>query len=143
LLAVTLGVLFSQAPGLSQSAVMPIPLVGSGAGLQTSIASSKTGEVVTSGPTSFYGVTITMIGGQGPGYVMLFDAAQIPADGTVAPMRCLYVDGGPRTTTFGSSGMPLSVANGLVWAFSTGPNCQTKVASTANFVAVSYKQQRR
>jgi hypothetical protein len=143
LLAVTLGVLFSQAPVLSQSAVMPIPLTGTGAGLQTAMNASQSGSVVASGPTSFYGITMTMIAGQGPGYVMLFDATQVPPDGTVAPLRCLYVDAGPRTTTFGSSGMPLSVVNGLAWAFSTGPNCQTKVAATANFVAVSYKQQRR
>lgn len=127
----------------AQSTVMPVPLVGTGAGLQTAMRGGASGGVVIEGAASFYGATITLIGGQGPGFMMLFDATAVPPDGAVQPLRCFYVDGGPRTTTFGSSGMPLSVLTGLAWTFSTGANCQTKVAATANFVAVSYKQQLR
>lgn len=129
-------------PALAQAAgrVMPVPLVGSGAGLQSVMASGSSGVVAT-GPVSFYGVTVTLITGQGPGWLMIFDSATVPADGAVNPVRCVYVDAGPRTTVFGSSGYPLSLANGMSWAFSTGANCQTKAAAPANFVGVSFKVQ--
>jgi hypothetical protein len=71
---------------------------------------------------------------------MIWDSASVPPDGAVTTKRCWYVDAGARTTTLSAS-VPLSMVNGLSWAFSTGANCQTKTAATANFVGVSFKRQ--
>jgi hypothetical protein len=128
-------------PALAQALVMPVPLVGIDAGLQTVEAQGVASAVATNTATSFYGMTITLLAGQGPGFIMIWDATTVPAPGTVSPKRCWYVDGGPRTTTL-SATVPLAMRVGVAWGFSTGANCQTFTPATANFVAMSYKQQR-
>jgi len=129
-------------PAIAQSLVMPVPLVGMDAGLQTVETQSAASGVPLTGPTSFYGLTVTLITGQGPGFIMIWDATTVPDAGAVTPKRCWYVDAGPRTTTL-SAGVPLAMRNGVSWAFSTGANCQTLTPATANFVALPYKQQRQ
>ena len=135
--------LMIAAPAAAQTTagrVMPVPLTGTGSGLQSAMSSASSGTV-WAGPSSFYGFTVTLVGGQGPGWFMLFDSATVPADGAVMPVRCIYVDAGPRSTVFGSSGFPLSLVRGLSWAFSSGPSCTVKAEAPANFVAISYKVQ--
>ncbi len=124
-------------------AVMPVPLVGSGAGLQTDQTTAPaSSRVSVVGPVSFFGMTVTLNAGEGPYNVLLFDSTTIPPDGPVMPMRCIYVDAGRRTTTFGASTAPIGFVNGIAWAVSSDPSCYVKTSATANYVGVSFKQQK-
>ena len=113
------------------------------AALDSTQSHQQSSGVTVTGSNVFYGVTITLGAGEGPGRVLVWDRATVPADGALPigdrPMRCLYVDAGDRTITFGSTN-GLGMTNGLAWAFSTAASCQTLARATANFVAVSYKR---
>jgi len=108
------------------------------AGLDSSGFSQVSGGVALAAKGSFYSIMASVIGGQGPIWIMVFDSKTIPPDGAVSPLRCFYADAGPRTTSL-SSAIAIGMDNGISWAASSGPNCQTKVSATVNFVAVSYK----
>lgn len=128
-------------PASAQQSVMPVPLKGTGAGLQRVNFDDVSGGVAFTGPVSFYGVTVSLANSEGPGWLMLWDATAVPADGAVTTFVCIRVEAGPRTITFGSS-TPLSTINGLAWAFSSGADCQNKTAAVINSVAFSYKAAR-
>ncbi len=132
---IALAILATAAP--AQQSVMILPLKGTGAGLQRTGFDNQSGGVVT-GPLSFYGMTASLATSEGPGWLMVWDASAVPADGAVTTFICIRVEAGPRTITFGSS-TPLSVISGLAWAFSSGADCQTKTAVAIDSVAFSYK----
>lgn len=71
--------------------------------------------------------------GASAGFLMVFDAAAVPADGTVAPAKCYAV---PAATSLGVTFAPsLYARNGWVLVFSTGANCFTKAASATAFLS--------
>lgn len=110
------------------------------AGLDSAVFNQASSGVALNGKGSFYSIIVSMLSGQGPGWVMVFDSKTVPPDGPVTPIRCFYADAGPRTNTLGSA-IAIGMDNGISWAISSGPNCQTKTSVTANFVVVSYKGQ--
>ena len=113
------------------------------AALDSMSVHQSSGGILLAQPLVFYSFSITLSAGQGPGRVMIWDRTTLPADGALAladrPMRCFYVDAGDRTTVF-SSASGFGLDRGLVWAFSTAGNCQTKTSATADMVAVSYNR---
>ncbi len=119
------------------------PLSDPSAAPDSIAAHQSSSGVLLTGPLVFYSASITLAAGQGPGRVMVWDRASVPASGALAPadrpMRCFYVDAGDRTTIF-SAASGLGMDNGLAWAFSSGANCQTLTPATADMVAVSYRR---
>lgn len=86
------------------------------------------------GPSYLHGINVTS--GASAGYVMLFDSATVPADGTVAPARCLSL--AANATSERSFLVPLSIRLGIVVVFST-TGCFTKTASPTAFIAVDFR----
>lgn len=65
------------------------------------------------------------------GYVLFFDSATVPADGTVAPKLCYVL---PASNTTGASWLtyPVPFSNGIVAVFSS-TGCFTKTISNTAF----------
>ena len=55
-----LAALLLAAPALAQQSVMPVPLVGTGAGLDSAPTQSGNSGVAATGAASFYGASITL-----------------------------------------------------------------------------------
>lgn len=138
----TIAALALSFPAAAQQAVMPFPLVGTGAGLERITSNAASSGTPVTGPLSLYGATVTIKDGEGPGYLMVWDATAPPADGVVSTWICIRIEAGPRSVSFGSS-TPWQATKGIAWAFSSGADCQHKTAAVANAVAVSFKQARK
>lgn len=89
------------------------------------------GFVLRTGATNLAGLSVTT--GAAAGYVMLFDAVAIPADGAVTPARCLPVAANTGLD-LNFRGSPLRFDNGVVVVFST-TGCFTKTASATAYLA--------
>ena len=73
-------------------------------------------------------VTTTTLGG----YLMLFDAAAVPADGAVVPLECIVCGGNSTSSVDSLTNWPLPFTQGLVAVFSTtGPYTKTTGTNTA------------
>ena len=95
-------------------------------GVSTAVES---GHVLKASPGTLYFVTVTV---SAAGYLMLFNSAAVPADGTITPANApVYLgQAGTYTIDYGPSGKTFSV--GIAVAFSsTGP--LTKTASATAF----------
>lgn len=60
------------------------------------------------------------------GYVMLFDATSVPADGAVTPRKVFFFNGASQSTIDKTFNPPLQMAAGAVVVFSTGASPFTK-----------------
>lgn len=86
-------------------------------------------------PGYLQGVNVTS--GASAGYVLVFDSATVPADGTVTPARCMPLAANTGLELNWRSS-PLSFRNGMIVVFST-TGCFTKTASATAFIAVDYR----
>lgn len=87
---------------------------------------SAAGYVAKSGPGFLYEVRVYWA--PDDGYLMLFDAADVPADGTVEPAMCVPFQAGSYSIGGGifEGGSPMPFSNGIVIVFSTtGPFTKT------------------
>lgn len=91
----------------------------------------SSGVVVRTGVTVLAGMNVTT--GATAGYVMVFDATAVPADGAVAPVRCLPVAANTGID-INFRGSPLKFDLGAVIVFSS-TGCYTKTASATAFIA--------
>lgn len=89
------------------------------------------GFVVRAGTTNLAG--LNAVTGASAGYVMVFDAAAVPADGPVTPIRCIPVAANTGLD-LNFRGSPLRFDVGAVLVFST-TGCFTKTASATAFLA--------
>lgn len=96
--------------------------------------SAVAGSLSLPGPAYLHGINVTS--GASAGYVMLFDAAAVPADGTVTPARCLPL--AANTGIERTFPTPLRIANGITVVFST-TGCFTKTVSATAFIAVDFR----
>jgi hypothetical protein len=94
-------------------------------------ADVSAGRVVRVGTTNLAGLNV--VTGASAGYVMLFDAAAVPADGPVTPVRCMPVAANTGID-LNFRGAPLRFDTGLVAVFST-TGCFTKTGSATAFIA--------
>lgn len=97
-------------------------------------ATAVTASLVLPGPAYLHGVNVTS--GASAGYVMLFDAAAVPADGAVTPSRCLPL--AANTGIERTFPTPISMKVGIVVVFST-TGCFTKTASATAFIAADFR----
>lgn len=93
---------------------------------------SATGEanhVFKASPGVLYGFSVTT--GGAAGYVLVYNAASAPADGSVAPAACYAV---PASTTLGVAytPLPLNLTSGITLVFST-TGCFTQTSSATAF----------
>lgn len=86
------------------------------------------------------GYKVEVISLAAAGYVMVFDAITAPGDGAVTPAVCmpLAVTSG-LSLTLGQADIPMRFATGLTAVFSTGANCSTKTAASADMIRVLAK----
>ena len=89
------------------------------------------GYVLKAGTAVLAGMNVTT--GASAGYVLVFDAATVPADGAVTPLRCLPVAANTGVD-INFRGSPLKFDAGAVVVFST-TGCYTKTASATAFIA--------
>lgn len=103
---------------------------------QTFAAPAVAGGYVLSS-TSAYLTGYNVTSGASAGYVMLFDATAVPADGAVTPARCLPLAASTGLERDYRAG-PLWFKNGVVIVFST-TGCFTKTASATAYIAGDYR----
>lgn len=89
------------------------------------------GFVLRQGSTNLAGLNV--VTGGTAGYVMLFDATAVPADGTVRPLRCMPIAANTGID-LNFRGSPLRFDDGLVIVFST-TGCFSKTASATAYLA--------
>lgn len=92
---------------------------------------AETNHIFKSSPGNLYGFSATI--GSTSGYVMLFDAIQLPANGAVTPKKCYPVTSNGTNGLVSASwqpGPPEIFATGITIGFST-TGCFTLTASTA------------
>lgn len=117
----------------SGSGVVPSPSSAAAAGLANVVSTAaESNHVLKGSPGNLYTLTTTI--GTTSGYLMLFDATTLPANGAVTPKYCLPIT---SNATNGGAGVswpyPLVFATGITAGFST-TGCFTLTASaTANF----------
>jgi len=102
------------------------PTTATGAGLApTATETAQSSVVLKAGPGNFYGANCTSTVA---GYLMLFDAVSVPADGTVTPKKVWSMSANSSIEV--GYFVPLRMNVGITLAFSaTGPF--TKTAATA------------
>lgn len=102
-----------------------------------SVSKTRANNVVSSGMVLKTGTTnlagLNVVTGASAGYVMLFDAATVPADGAVTPLRCMPVAANTGID-LNFRAAPLRFDVGAVVVFST-TGCYSKTASATAFLA--------
>ncbi len=95
--------------------------------IQTATASGSLIAKATSGWLNGFDATA----GGTDGYVLIFDSATVPTDGTVTPKFCYNL---PKNTTTGATWLsyPTPFTNGIVMVFSS-TGCFTKTISNTAF----------
>lgn len=78
---------------------------------------------------------VNVVSGASAGYVLVLDAATVPADGAVLPALCLPVAANTGID-LNLRAEPMRMVNGIVVVFST-TGCFTKTASATAFISVS------
>lgn len=86
-------------------------------------------------PGYLHGVNVTSAATAG--YVLVFDSASVPADGTVTPARCIPLAANTGIEMNWRSS-PIQFRNGMVVVFSS-TGCFTKTASATAFIAADYR----
>ena len=96
---------------------------------QTSVAAGSLILKATGGWLQGFSAT----SGATSGYVLIFDSATVPADGTVTPKFCYNL---PATSTTGGQWVPYSVpfVNGVMLVFSS-TGCFSKTISDTAFLS--------
>lgn len=81
--------------------------------------------------------SVNVVSGASAGFVLIFDSATVPADGTVTPVKCM-----PLAANTGIDlnfrSLPLAMTNGAVVVFSTS-GCYSKTLSTTAFISGDVK----
>jgi hypothetical protein len=71
-------------------------------------------------------------------WIMIFDAASLPADGAVTPAKCYGIPAGTRGYNAGFSGGAIKFKTGIIIAVSTN-GCFTKAASVHAFISGDFR----
>lgn len=109
------------------------PSAASSASQLPSATSSITGARIfkTSGG-NLYGLQVTS--STTAGYVLLFDATSVPADGAVTPIKCYKLGGNATVVVSWLPGPVLRFVNGLVAVYST-TGCFSKAVENTAFIS--------
>lgn len=104
------------------------------AGIAPSATSAlSSGVVLKAAAGNLYGITMTT--SSTPGYLLIFNAATVPADGAVTPADCIYIASAPATAAVSwRPGPGLYLSTGISAAFST-TGCYSKTASATAFIS--------
>lgn len=114
----------------------PFPTAASGAGVTQQASTTVTGATLfKSGAGNLYG--LNLVTGGSAGFLLVFDAAGVPADGAVQPVRCLPIAANTGIE-LNWRGAPLRLGTGIVVVFST-TGCFTKTMSATAFMSADVK----
>lgn len=118
-----LGVLASAISPVSAASAAITPVVTS------AVASNL---VVKASAGNLYGFQVTS--GASAGYVLLFNATSLPADGAVTPIKCYAIAANSTIGVDFRPGPPVRFGTGITIGFST-TGCFTLTASTTAFIS--------
>lgn len=132
LAALLCAVLLAAAPpAYAQTAVVVNPSGGAGTGVTPVAAAAVSGGVVLKAtPGNLYGINVAS--GASAGFVLLIDAAAVPADGAVTPKKCWHV--AANATIDRQWTVPVRFGTGIVAVFST-TGCFSKTISATAFIS--------
>jgi len=117
-------------PGVT-NAIVIAPTSAAAAGITPVVSTAaEGGHVLKGSPGNLYSVYATT--GAAAGYLMIFNATTVPADGAVTPIECVYVPASATTSINYGSGPPAAASAGISVAFST-TGCFTKTSSATAF----------
>lgn len=118
---------------LAALVALALPMAASAQTVSKTRANTAVGAgfVLRQGTTNLAGLNV--VTGATAGYVMLFDATVVPADGAVTPLRCMPVAANTGID-LNFRGSPLRFDNGLVVVFSS-TGCFSKTASATAYLA--------
>lgn len=107
----------------------------------TVLSNTSAPAVVKASAGNLYSVSVTLLAGQGPGFVMVSNTATVPADGAVTPLVCRYLPAGPGSWSFDltTAGIPKRFGTGIASYFSSDANCRTKTAATFEQMEVTFQ----
>lgn len=123
--------ILSSAVAYAQTVILqpsPAPSVGIAPVVSSAAPSSL---VIKSTPGNLYFVTVT--NGVTAGFLMTFDAASVPADGSVTPKSCVAVAAGATASINYAPSPPERYATGIVAVLSSA-GCFTKTSLTGAFM---------
>lgn len=104
------------------------------------VSNNRASPAVTAGfvlsPNTAYLTGINVTSGANAGYVLVYDAAAVPADGAVTPARCLPL--AANTGIERTFPTPLWFRNGITIVFST-TGCYVQTASATAFIAGDFR----
>jgi hypothetical protein len=113
------------------AACLALPAAAQSVSKTSAGSAVSAGQVLRAGTTNLAGLNV--VSGASAGYVMLFDAAAVPADGAVVPLRCMPIAANTGLD-LNFRGSPLRFDAGAVIVFST-TGCFTKTGSATAFLA--------
>lgn len=121
-------------PFTQRSGVYPLASPNALVGITPIVsASAEASHILKAAPGNLYSAYVTT--GATAGYLMVFNATSVPADGAVTPVECVYVPATNTTAITFGAGPPDAYSVGIVVVFSsTGPFTKTGSA-TAFFKA--------
>lgn len=116
------------------------PIAGSSASASNGVAPSANSavsgsQIIKASAGNLYGLNVTS--GASAGYVMLFNSATVPADGAVAPVKCVPLAANTGIE-FNWRTTPLAFTTGIVAVFST-TGCYAKAISATAYISADAK----
>lgn len=102
--------------------------------VQTAAAASSI--IIKAAPGVLNGFSATS--SSAAGYVLIYDSATVPSNGSVTPKFCYYVASDPGTVAASWLSYPVPFVNGIVIAFST-TGCFSQTLSTTAFISAQYQ----
>lgn len=116
--------------------VVSAPTTDTATGITPVVTAAVASSVVAKASAgNLYGLNVTS--GASAGYVMLFNAVSAPADGAVAPARCIPLAANTGIE-LGWRSVPVVFSTGITVVFST-TGCFTKTASATAFISADAK----
>lgn len=114
--------------------VASAPTASAGASVTATATTVAAGSVLAKGSAgNLYGVNV--VAGASAGYLMVFNAGSVPADGTVTPIKCIPV--AANAGLIMEFTPPIRCTTGITAVFSTtGPF--TKTISATAFISVDF-----
>jgi len=92
-------------------------------------ATTESSHVFKASSGTLFGLSVTS---SSAGYVLIYNSATAPSDGSVTPVACYYLAGSPGTLGIAFTPFPLRMSTGISVVFSS-TGCFTQTSSSTAF----------